>query len=112
MFFLFLFVKHEKLTKKLSKKQFQKIQIIIRSIDNLTGRLCEHLKGSLRRKNDALRFIQKKERNDPLLANAPLVSPIALNDDAPALHLLVKMGRPIGAATAYTARRSLLLSEW
>lgn len=110
---LFIFVKHEKLTeKKLSKKQFQKIQRILRSIDNLTGRLCEHLKGSLRRKNDALRLIQKKERNDPLLANAPLVSPIALNDDAPALHLLVKMGRPLCAATAYTTRRSLLLSEW
>ena len=74
--------------------------------------MCEHLSEGLRRKNDALRHIQKKERNDPLLANAPLVSPIALNDDASALYLLVKLGRPLDAATAYSTRRSLLLSEW
>lgn len=74
--------------------------------------MCEHLKEALRRKNNALKQIQKKERNDPLLANAPLVSPIALNDDISSLHLLVKLGRPQCAATAYATRRSLLLSEW
>lgn len=103
---------HDKLTeKKLPKKQFATMQRILRSIDNLTTRMCEHLSEGLRRKNDALRHIQKKERNDPLLANAPLVSPIALNDDASALCLLVKLGRPLDAATAYSTRRSLLLSE-
>lgn len=84
----------------------------MRSIDNLTNRMCEHLSDGLRRKNDALKTLAKKERNDPLLASAPLVSPIALNDDAAALHLLVKLGRPLEAATAYSTRRSLLLNEW
>ncbi len=74
--------------------------------------MCKHLSEGLSRKNDALKHIAKKERNDPLLANAPLVSPIALNDDASALHLLVKLGRPQDAANAYSNRRSLLLTEW
>ncbi len=104
---------NEKLTdKKLSKRQVASLQRILRSIDNLTNRMCEHLSDGLRRKNDALRTLAKKERNDPLLANVPLVSPIALNDDSAALHLLVKLGRPLEAATAYSTRRSLLLNEW
>jgi len=103
---------HEKLTeKKLSKKQLTTIQRILRSIDNLTNRMCERLSEGLRRKNDALRHIAKRERSDPLLAHAPLVSPVALNDDYPALQLLVKLGRPHDAATAYSTRRSLLLTE-
>jgi len=96
----------------LPKKQFATLQRILRSIDNLTVRICGYLSEGLRRKNDALRHMQKKERNDPLLNNSPLVSPVALNDDASALHLLVKLGRHQDAAAAYTARRSLLLSAW
>ena len=42
---------------------------------------------------------------------APIASPICLNDDAVALQLLVKLGRSTDAATAYAARRSLLLME-
>lgn len=104
---------HEKLTEKtLPKKKLAALQRILRSIDNLTTRICQLLSEGLRRKNDALRQIQKKERNDPLLVNAPIVSPIALKDDAPSLHLLIKLGRPLDAATAFTTRRSLLLSEW
>ena len=103
---------HDKLTeKKLSKKQLAAMQRILRSIDNLTNRMCKYLSEGLRRKNDAFRHITKKERNDPLLANAALVSPIALDDDASALHLLVKLGRSLDAATAYSTRRSLLLTE-
>lgn len=65
----------------------------------------------LRRKNEALRASAKRERADPLSKLSPLVSPVCLNDDAVALNLLVKLGRPQDAATAYAARRSLLLSE-
>ncbi len=83
-----------------------------RSIDELSNRLCERLSEGLRRKNEALKQTAKKERADPLTAMTPLVSPIALNDDSTALHLLVKLGRPQDAATAYSTRRSLLLNEW
>ena len=82
------------------------------SIEDLSKRLCERLVEGLRRKNDALKQISKKERADPLVAMAPSVSPIALNDDSTALHLLVKLGRGQDAASAYATRRSLLLNEW
>jgi len=73
--------------------------------------LCNRLSEGLRRKNEALKQTAKKERADPLSGLAPLVSPIALNDDATSLQLLVKLGRAQDAATAYSARRSLLLTE-
>jgi len=103
---------HEKLSeKKLAKKQLATMQRILRSIDNCTDRMCNRLSEGLRRKNEALKQAAKKERADPLSALAPLVSPIALNDDATSLQLLVKLGRAQDAATAYSARRSLLLTE-
>jgi len=103
--------------KKLSKKQLSSIHRIQRSIEDLSTRLCERLSEGLRRKNEALKQISKKERAvDPSSSmgvglTTPIVSPIALNDDAIALHLLVKLGRSQDAATAYSTRRSLLLNE-
>jgi hypothetical protein len=74
-------------------------------------RMSKRLAENLRRKNEALKASAKRERADPLSTLALLVSPVCLNDDAVALHLLVKLGRYQEAATAYAARRSLLLSE-
>lgn len=105
--------KNEKLTEKtLSKKELVSMQRILISIEDLTKRLCERLSEGLRRKNEALKQTTKKEKADPLAAMAPLVSPIALNDDSTALHLLVRLGRSQDAASAYATRRSLLLNEW
>ena len=105
--------KNEKLTEKtLSKKELASMQRILISIEDLTKRLCERLSEGLRRKNEALKQTTKKEKADPLSAMAPLVSPIALNDDSTALHLLVRLGRSQDAASAYATRRSLLLNEW
>eukprot|EP00957_Ditylum_brightwellii_P137968 10518766-Ditylum_brightwellii.AAC.1 len=84
---------------------------ILQSISNLTERMTHRLAEGLRRKNEALKQAAKRERADPLSVLAPLVSPICLNDDAIALSLLVKLGKPQDAATAYAARRSLLLME-
>lgn len=103
---------NERLTeKKLSKKEFASMQRILLSIEDLTNRLCERLVEGLRRKNEALKQISKKERADPLTAMAPAVSPTALNDDSTALQLLVRLGRAQDAASAYATRRSLLLNE-
>jgi hypothetical protein len=88
------------------------MQRILITVEDLLKRLCERLSEGLRRKNEALKQTTKKERADPLSAMAPLVSPIALNDDSTALRLLVRLGRPQDAASAYATRRSLLLSEW
>jgi nucleotidyltransferase/DNA polymerase involved in DNA repair len=110
---MFKHVQNEKLTeKKLSKKELASMQRILHSVEDLSKRLCERLVEGLRRKNEALKQISKKERADPLTAMAPPVSPIALNDDSTALHLLVKLGRGQDAASAYATRRSLMLNEW
>jgi hypothetical protein len=84
---------------------------ILEQIDGLTSRMCTRLAEGLRRKNEALKLSAKRERADPLSIMAPLVSPVCLNDDEIALQLLVKLGKPQDAATAYAARRSLLLME-
>jgi len=103
---------HDKLTdRKLSRKQLSTMTRILQSISNLTERMTHRLAEGLRRKNEALKQAAKRERADPLSVLAPLVSPICLNDDAIALSLLVKLGKPQDAATAYAARRSLLLME-
>lgn len=98
-------------TKKLHKKQQVLIQRTNLQLDSLMERMSKRLTENLRRKNEALKASAKRERADPLSNLAPLVSPVCLNDDAVALHLLVKLGRYQEAATAYAARRSLLLSE-
>ena len=74
--------------------------------------MSKRLSENLRRKNEALKASAKRERADPLSTLAPLPSPVCLNDDAVVLGLLVKLGRYQEAATAYAARRSLVLSEW
>ena len=103
---------HERLTdKRLGKKQLSSMQRILHDLDGLSERLGNRLAEGLRRKNEALKQTIKRERADPLSVLAPLVSPVCLNDDAVALHLLVKLGRSNDAATAYSARRSLLLME-
>lgn len=88
------------------------LQRIEGELNEQSNRICGLLLEGLRRKNEALRLISKKERADPLNAMAPLVSPIALNDDSTALGLLIKLGRGQDAASAYSMRRSLLLNEW
>ncbi|KAL3823421.1 hypothetical protein ACHAXA_004296 [Cyclostephanos tholiformis] len=97
--------------KKLDKKQLALLQRTNLQLDALMDRISKRLAENLRRKNEALKASAKRERADPLSTLAPLVSPVCLNDDAVALHLLVKLGRYQEAATAYAARRSLLLSE-
>mmetsp|Transcript_20347 Transcript_20347/g.42699 ORF Transcript_20347/g.42699 Transcript_20347/m.42699 type:complete len:867 (+) Transcript_20347:67-2667(+) len=97
--------------KKLHKKQQSLLQRTNVQLDALMDRMSKRLAENLRRKNEALKASAKRERADPLSNLAPLVSPVCLNDDAVALHLLVKLGRYQEAATAYAARRSLLLSE-
>lgn len=97
--------------KKLHKKQQAFLQRTNTQLDALMERMAKRLAENLRRKNEALRASAKRERADPLSNLAPLVSPVCLNDDAVALHLLVRLGRYQEAATAYVARRSLLLSE-
>lgn len=99
-------------TKKLHKKQQALLQRTNLQLETLMDRMSKRLAENLRRKNEALKASAKRERADPLSTLAPLVSPVCLNDDAVALHLLVKLGRYQEAATAYAARRSLLLSEW
>lgn len=98
--------------KKLHKKQQVILQRISLQIDSLTDRMAKRLAENLRRKNEALKASAKRERADPLSTLAPLPSPVCLSDDAVALGLLVKLGRYQEAATAYAARRSLVLSEW
>ena len=87
------------------------MQRILNYVEGLTDRLGNRLAEGLRHKNEALKLAAKRERADPLSVLAPLVSPICLNDDSTSLQLLVKIGRPQDAATAYAARRSLLLME-
>jgi len=97
--------------KKLHKKQQAILQRTNIQLDALIDRMSKRLSENLRRKNEALKASAKRERSDPLSALAPLASPVCLNDDAVALNLLVKLGKNQEAATAYAARRSLLLSE-
>ena len=66
---------------------------------------------NLRRKNEAMKQASKRERSDPSAHMVPSVSPCCLNDDSVSLRLLVKLGKSQEAATAYSARRSLLLLE-
>lgn len=84
---------------------------VLNTLDSLAERMSNRLVEGLRRKNEAFKQAGKRERSDPLSLMAPMVSPCCLGDDSIPLHLLVKLGRTQEAATAYAARRSLLLLE-
>ena len=112
--FLFLtaFLQHEQPTDNfLTKKQYTLIQGLVESLDDLAELIGSRLVETLRRKNEALKQAAKRERSDPLAALVPSMSPTCLNDDFVSLRLLVKLGKTQEAATAYSARRSLLLLE-
>ena len=95
----------------MTKKQYAKIQTLIESLDDLAEKISNRLVENLRRKNEALKQASKRERTDPSTHMVPSVSPCCLNDDLVPLRLLVKLGKTQEAATAYSARRSLLLQE-
>jgi hypothetical protein len=95
----------------LSKKQHANMLNMLSTLDALSERMSNRLVEGLRRKNEAFKQAGKRERSDPLSLMAPMVSPCCLGDDSIPLHLLVKLGKTQEAATAYAARRSLLLLE-
>jgi hypothetical protein len=109
-----IFVMHEKAPRhqQLTKKQQTSLRRILLEIESLITGLGDRLVETLRRKNEALKQTYKRERQDPFYELMPLVSPVCLEDDASALQLLVKLGRPHDAAVAYSIRRSMHLSEW
>lgn len=84
---------------------------MLNTLSSLSDRMCNRLVEGLRRKNEAFKQAGKRERSDPLALMASVVSPCCLGDDSIPLHLLVKLGQTQEAATAYAARRSLLLLE-
>jgi len=109
-----IFAMHEKASRhqQLTKKQQTTLRRILMEIESLMTSLGDRLVETLRRKNEAMKQTYKRERQDPFYELMPLVSPVCLEDDASALQLLVKLGRPHDAAVAYSVRRSMLLSEW
>jgi len=103
---------HEKPTEeKLTKRQQNQVQILVEKLDELTEMISNRVVENLRRKNEAMKQASKRERSDPSAHMVPSVSPCCLNDDSVSLRLLVKLGKSQEAATAYSARRSLLLLE-
>jgi hypothetical protein len=108
-----IFALHENRSEesRLSKKGHAKLTAIKSTLSNLTERMCSRLSEGLRRKNEALKQASKRERADPSNLMAPIVSPCCLDDDAVPLRLLVKLGEAKEAANAYSARRSLLLTD-
>lgn len=95
----------------LTRKQFAQVQTLITSLDELAEMISNRLVENLRRKNEALKQASKRERSAASTQMVPSVSPCCLNDDLVSLRLLVKLGKTQDAATAYSARRSLLLLE-
>jgi hypothetical protein len=87
------------------------MQVLTERLEELAQMISNRLVENLRRKNEALKQASKRERTDPAAHLIPSVSPCCLNDDALSLRLLVRLGRSQEAATAYSARRSLLLLE-
>lgn len=103
---------HEKPTdEKLTKKQHNQVQILVEKLNELAEMISNRVVENLRRKNEALKQASKRERADASAHMVPSVSPCCLNDDNISLRLLVKLGKSQDAATAYSARRSLLLLE-
>jgi hypothetical protein len=84
---------------------------LIEKLDELAEMISNRVVENLRRKNEAMKQASKRERADASTHMAPSVSPCCLNDDSISLRLLVKLGKCQEAATAYSARRSLLLLE-
>mmetsp|Transcript_2400 Transcript_2400/g.5533 ORF Transcript_2400/g.5533 Transcript_2400/m.5533 type:complete len:772 (+) Transcript_2400:160-2475(+) len=95
----------------LTQKQFAQVQKLISSLEDLAEMISNRLVENLRRKNEALKQASKRERSAASTQMVPSVSPCCLNDDLVSLRLLVKLGKTQDAATAYSARRSLLLLE-
>lgn len=95
----------------MSKKNHASLVAIQGNLQNLTERMCSRLAEGLRRKNEALKQASKRERADPSNLMAPIVSPCCLDDDVVPLQLLVKLGESKEAAAAFSARRSLLLTD-
>lgn len=87
------------------------MQLLTERLDELAEMISNRLVENLRRKNEALKQAAKRERSDPAAHLIPSVSPCCLNDDSTSLRLLVRLGKSQEAATAYSARRSLLLLE-
>lgn len=105
-------IQHDRPTEnKLTKKQHASVLNILHNVEGLAEKMSNRLVESLRRKNEALKQAGRRERADPHSLMAPMVSPCCLNDDLIPLQLLVKLGKTQEAATAYAARRSLLLLE-
>lgn len=104
--------KHEQPTAyRLTSVQLEQLRNLKKRLKVIGNRISARLEESLRRKNEALRQANKRERADALASLAPIVSPCSLNDDGHYLQLLVRMGRTQEASDAYSARRSLLLLE-
>ena len=104
--------RHEQPTPyELSPGNLDKLRAQKKKLKSIGNKISSHLEESLRRKNEALRQANKRERADASASLAPVVSPCALNDDGHYLQMLVKLGRTKEAAEAFTARRSLLLLE-
>uniref|UniRef100_A0A7R9WYW2 Uncharacterized protein n=1 Tax=Craspedostauros australis TaxID=1486917 RepID=A0A7R9WYW2_9STRA len=95
----------------MTRKQYQQLQALRKSLEELAEMTSNRLVEALRRKNEALKQAFKRERADPMAQMAPAVSPCSLRDDTIPLKLLVKLGKTQEAAMAYSARRSLLLLE-
>ena len=95
----------------MTKKQQNQVQVLVDKLDELAEMISNRIVENLRRKNEALKQASKRERADASTNLAPSVSPCCLNDDSISLRLLVKLGKCQEAATAYSARRSLLLLE-
>lgn len=105
--------KSDKLTdRKLSPNQVVFVQQMENELSEFGNKISILLMEGLRRKNEALKQLLKRERSDPSNLMSPIVAPTALNDDFIALGLLVKLGRASEAALAYSTRRSFLLNEW
>eukprot|EP00934_Nitzschia_sp_Nitz4_P005106 Nitzschia sp. Nitz4//scaffold178_size73299//66749//69252//NITZ4_005721-RA/size73299-snap-gene-0.136-mRNA-1//1//CDS//3329539188//5096//frame0 len=103
---------HEQPTENyLTKKQYNQMNTLVESLDDLSEMISKRLVENLRRKNEALKQASKRERSDPMAGMVPSVSPTCLSDDSLPLKLLVKLGKTQEAAIAYSARRSLLLME-
>ena len=86
------------------------MQRTMQAVEALTEKMCNCLCEGLRQENEALRQLTKQEQADPMSAMCPIISPAAINDNAISLQLLVRLNRSGHAATAYYARRLLLLS--
>ena len=60
----------------------------MQAVEALTEKMCNCLCEGLRQKNEALRQLTKQEQADPMSAMCPIISPVAINDNAISLQLL------------------------